>query len=111
MSAVPEYLTFRCCMCPNINKPAALVCPGIPGSLHPDEELCRFVKIYEDERGWRYFVRAQVGLHSYRTFYLKAGQSGNGRSYKTLPWQGSFDKAQADLNALAARKHWKEVIN
>lgn len=101
-----EYFKFRCCMCPNVRSPAIRVCPGIINSLHSNDSPCRFVKIYEDNRGWQYFVRGGIGVSHFKVFYRKPGKPDNGHGYKTLPWRDNFDEAQTDLNTLARKKGW-----
>lgn len=104
----PEYLEYRCCMCPNVNKKNH-ICPGIPGTPHPNESPCRFVKIYVDERGWKYFVRSGIGGSSFKAFYLKTGKAGGGHGCRWAWWKDSFDEAQAELNRVAKNKDWKEI--
>ena len=106
-----EYLKSRCCMCPNSesDKQSLSICPGIIGTLHEQETPCRFVKIYQDNRGWIYSVHSGIGGDTFKTFYLKPGKSGGGHGCSSVDWQNSFDEAQADLNSLAESKKWKEV--
>lgn len=97
---MPEYLKFRCCMCPNeYGDEQNPVCKaGNP---------CRFVKTYMDSRGWLYRVMCGIGADSYKARCNKPG--GNGwKCCSFLPWRNSFDEAQADLNAHAEKKGWKE---
>ncbi|BBB91025.1 MAG TPA: hypothetical protein PKA28_10660 [Methylomusa anaerophila] len=98
-----EYLEHRCCMCPQMDEPKT-VCPGIPGTPHPEDSPCRFVKAYEDERDWQYFVRPGIGGNTFKTFYRKPEKSISGHGYRSTEWRGSFDEAQADLNRLAKKK-------
>lgn len=102
----PEYLKFRCCMCPNTKRPELTICPGIPGSLHPEESRCRFVKGYRDKRGWEYQVMVGLNL-DYRPHYLKPG--GEWREMANLPSCLWFDQAQSDLNRHAAARGWDEI--
>lgn len=108
---MPEYIKFRCCMCPNINN-ISRVCPGIKHSPHPEASECRFVKIYIDNRGWIYFVRPGLGENNYKGFYAKniedykAGYRQHGM--RSLEWRKSFDNAQKELNAYAEKKGWEE---
>ena len=78
---MPEYLNQRCCMCPNVQRDV-FICPGIANTPHPEDSLCRFVKTYQDERGWRYFVHSGIGGEEFKTFYLKPGKSGGGHAYR-----------------------------
>lgn len=103
-----EYMKYRCCMCPNMGNPST-TCPGIPHTPHPDPSECRYVKTYEDERGWKYFVRSGIGKDCFKAFYRKPGCKKE-VGYKNLAWRNGFDKAQADLNMLAEKKGWKEAI-
>lgn len=105
----PEYLSHRCCMCPNIGK-ADKTCPGIPGTGHPDPDPCRFVKSYIDQRGWKYKVMGGISQDSFKARYQKSEKNGSTgwKGVAAVPWQKTFDAAQADLNALAAAKGWSE---
>lgn len=106
---MPEYLKFRCCMCPNIELHKT-ICPAL---YHKKEETpCRFIKIYTDCRGWIYFVRSGIGESNYKGFYAK-----NEEDYKSehrqhgmraMEWRKSFDEAQKDLNIYAEKKGWQE---
>lgn len=108
---MPEYLKFRCCMCPNINTDS-IICPGIKDTPHPKPSECRYVKMYTDDRGWIYFVRSGIGVDHYKGFYtknkkdLKAGIRQHGM--RALEWRKTFDEAQKDLNVYAEKKGWKE---
>jgi hypothetical protein len=103
---LPEYLPFRCCMCPNLSAPDKTICPAAP-ILHPEESLCRFVKTYIDKRGWRYKVMGGLGGSDFKARYNKPGKIG-WKCFTVLPWRNSFDEAQADLNTYAGKKVWKE---
>ena len=101
-------LKFRCCMCPNLQK-ADAVCPGIPGTLHPNPSECRFVKSYIDNRGWKYRVMGGIG-QAFKARYQKAEKQGDSgwKGLSLVPWRANFDAAQADLNILAKEKGWEE---
>jgi len=107
---MPEYLKFRCCMCPNINN-RNRVCPGKKHTPHPEPSECRFVKTYIDNREWIYFVRQGLGENNYKGFYAKsiedykAGHRQHGM--RSLEWRKTLDDAQKDLNAYAEIKGWK----
>jgi len=106
---MPEYLESRCCLCPNVRKDEESdICPGIPGTSHPDPSPCRFVKTYVDERGWKYRVMPGIGINTYKARYQKPGKPG-WHGVAKLPWRESFDVAQADLNQLAKEKQWDEA--
>lgn len=108
---MPEYIKYRCCMCPNVYEKNK-VCPGIKGTPHPEPSECRFVKTYIDNIGWIYFVRQGIGENNYKGFYAKniedykAGHRQHGM--RALEWRKTYDEAQRDLNACAEKKSWKE---
>lgn len=99
----PEYLAFRCCMCPNIST-SNKICP--PGPLKKDKTPCRFVKTYIDSRGWLYKVMSGFGENNFKVGYKKPGNSG-WKYCSNLEGQECFDEAQSDLNALAKAKRWE----
>lgn len=107
---MPEYLEFRCCMCPNIHEdPQSDQCPAW---LHKKQRTpCRFVKVYEDKRGWKYRVLAGLGESNYKARYQKPDKSGldGWHCVRQLQWRKTFDQAQRDLNLLAAKNNWLEV--
>lgn len=104
-----EYFDTRCCMCPNIEK-GEKTCPGIPGTPHPNTSPCRFVKMYIDDRGWKYKVMSGIGQDSFKARYQKPEKHGNDgwKGLAAVPWRKSFDEAQSDLNAYAKRKGLSE---
>ena len=108
---MPEYLNFRCCMCPNNNKINS-ICPGIKGTSHPHPSECRFVKMYTDDRRWIYFVRSGIGSDQYKGFYAKNKEDYRDgirqHGMRTLKWMDTFDEAQSVLNTYAEKKGWKE---
>lgn len=104
---MPEYLTSRCCMCPNICN-ASTVCPGIPGTPHPDPSPCRFVKEYVDSSGWRYRIMFREGSRSY-TLCCKS-PCYSGWHYAPGLWNcDTFDEGQSALNDMAREREWKEA--
>ena len=108
----PEYLEFRCCMCPNIGEPLT-VCPGVSYAPHHDDSPCRFVKAYKDSRGWKYKVMGGLGESNFKARYQKPEKHGS-TGWKCCPnmkWQKSFDAAQKDLNARAKANGWEEYNN
>lgn len=105
---MPEYLKFRCCMCPQ-KLNSSRVCPGIPGTQHPCPSPCRFVKVYKDKRGWQYFVRSGIGSNAFKAFYRKPNQAG-AHGWRSVQWRESFDAAQADLNTEAEKRGWEEIL-
>lgn len=102
---MPEYLKFRCCMCPNTNKQTDK-CP--PKPFNPKITECRFVKTYIDSRGWRYKVMQGLGDSNFKARYNKPGKSG-WKGMVSMEWRKSFDEAQSDLNVMAKKKGWKEA--
>lgn len=102
-----EYRKFRCCMCPNTENPQSDKCPTGPSK--PEVTPCRFVKKYTDQRGWKYKVMSGLGESNYKARYQKPGKSG-WKCMKNLDWKKSFDEAQSDLNVMAEKKGWKEIV-
>lgn len=90
---------FRCCMCP------AGFGETVPAEEHPDGKQCNFILRFMDSRGWIYFVRSGIGGDTFKTFYRKPNKPGD-HGCHNLPWRGTFDGAQADLNRLAQEKGW-----
>lgn len=90
---------WPCCMCPADNiQEARVAC----------DNKCDFFLVFEDRRGWTYFVRSGLGKNQFKMFYLKPGKT-SGHACRNLPWRETFAKAQEDLNALAIRKGWRVV--
>lgn len=106
----PEYPDMRCCMCPNIQKNTQ-TCPGIAGTPHPHVSPCRFVKSYIDARGWKYKVMSGIGENNFKARYQKPDKHGSvgWKGLAAVPWRQTFDEAQADLNAYAKKKQWREA--
>lgn len=102
-----EYLKYRCCMCPNINKDSK-TCPGIKETPHPEPDECRFVKMYIDSRGWKYKVMQGLGESNFKARYQKPGKTG-WKCMANMEWRKSFDEAQSNLNAMAKIKCWDEI--
>ena len=104
----PEYLEFRCCMCPNLYVKDSMQCPT--GPFKAEVTPCRFVKVYVDERGWKYKVMGGLGESNYKARYKKPVKQKYGwKGIQKLPWRKSFDEAQSDLNELAKKKRWREA--
>lgn len=107
--ATPEYLEFRCCMCPNQrNSPEKTICP--PGPFGTPESPCRFVKAYTDHVGWKH--RVMSGAFNTRFIaHVQAPWTHDKEEWYSsaiLMWQKTFDEAQADLNKYAKENGWKE---
>lgn len=103
----PEYLSYRCCMCPNSGTPEERQCPPSPFRAEPT--ICRFVKTYVDERGWKYKVMGGIGEDSFKARYQKPGKEG-WKCMSRMKWRNTFDEAQSDLNNMAKYKKWGESI-
>jgi hypothetical protein len=103
---MPEYLEFRCCMCPQRGS-GSRTCRGIPGAFDTKPTPCRFVKRYEDRLYTIYFVRAGIGK-VYKTFWRLAGKKKE-QGWRCVPWCDTFDAAQADLNREAKKRGWLEA--
>lgn len=101
----PEYLEFRCCMCPNIEE-SLENCPS--GPFKEEVTPCRFVKTYIDSRGWKYKVMSGIGENAYKGRYQKPGMT-SWKCMNNLEWRETFDKAQSDLNSMAKLKGWEEL--
>lgn len=102
----PEYLEYRCCMCPNRDT-SNTICPA-GGPQNKTETTCRFVKEYIAPSGWKYKVMAGIGGDTFKARYNKIGKS-SWKGMTQLPWRDSFDAAQADLNRIAKERGWSEA--
>lgn len=105
---IPEYLPWRCCMCPNDRAGNDICRP--PKGWDPVKyaiKPCRFVKSYIDERGRIYKVIPGKN-EMFKIKYQKPGES-RWIGVKSLEWRDSFDEAQGNLNLLAEKKKWKET--
>ena len=69
-------------------------------------------KKYIDSRGQKYQVMGGIGLDTYKGRYQKADRSGSAywHGIRSLPWRNTAEEAQADLDAMAQRKGWKEWL-
>lgn len=91
---------YPCCLCPAKHENFKQI---------PQEcKKCDFKVEYVDKRGWIYFVRAGIGLNTYKIFYKKPNKTG-AHSYKATDWKDTFTEAQIQLNQLAKEKGWKEI--
>lgn len=91
--------TYPCCLC-----------PAAYSDFQKKEDVCfpcGFIKTFNDDRGWEYFVRGGIGENSYKAFYRKPN-SRRERGCTMVPWRKSFNEAQVDLNLLGKKKDWKE---
>lgn len=106
---MPEYLKYRCCICPNSSKPFGsrlykALCP--PNSISKKPETpCRFVKDYIDKFGNVYTVLGD----DKRRYRIREKPHGRSRwlAFGTAAYQ-YFDDAQSELNTLAQEKRWDE---
>lgn len=65
--------------------------------------------IYRDSRGWLYRVMPGLGGDTFKARYHKPEYPPE-KAWKcvtTLPWRGSAEEAQADLDQLARNKGWQ----
>jgi len=89
--------TYPCCMC-----------PATYSDFNEDVcDPCGFIKTFNDDRGWTFFVRGGIGENSYKAFYWKP-DSRRTKGCTMVPWRKSFAEAQIDLNLLGKKKGWKE---
>ncbi len=68
-------------------------------------------KAYQDSRGWKYRVMGGIAADSYKARYQRPEKRGDigWKGLATVPWRKTREEAQADLDALAAQKGWREV--
>lgn len=63
--------------------------------------------IYQDKRGWIYFVKTGIGGEQFKGYYAKTiadYQSGmRNKTMKNLPWRDTKEDAEADLKEYAIR--------
>ena len=67
-------------------------------------------KKYIDSRGWKYQVMSSFAENCYKARYQKPEKHGDvgWKGLTSVPWRKTFEEAQADLDALAEKKGWKE---
>ena len=63
--------------------------------------------VYIDDRGWIYKVMPGIGHDAYKARYQKP-HTQSWKGVRTLPWRKTFEEAQQDLDALAAKKRWQK---
>lgn len=70
-------------------------------------------KKYIDNRGWKYQVMSGLGENTYKARYQKPEKHGDygWKGCTMVPWRKTFEEAQADLDALAMERGWKEWLN
>ncbi len=69
-------------------------------------------KKYIDNRGWKYKVLGGLGDNTFKARYQRTGKQGDvgWEGLAAVPWRGSREEAQADLDRLAAKNGWKARI-
>lgn len=85
---------MKCCMCPADHKTFAGKCDN-----------CNFAVTFEDDRGYRYFVRRGLG-DVYKTFYTVPGKAKQRSCQVFKEWRETFTQAQEDLNRVANERGW-----
>lgn len=67
-------------------------------------------KKYIDNRGWKYQVIGGLGENTFKARYQRPEKHGDvgWKGLAAVPWRGSREEAQADLDQLAEKKGWKE---
>lgn len=70
-------------------------------------------KKYIDHRGWKYQVMSGLGPDAFKARYQRPEKHGDvgWKGCAMVPWRKTFDEAQADLDALAMERGWKEWLN
>jgi hypothetical protein len=110
---MPEYLKFRCCMCPNLENDTT-ICSGIAHTPHPDPDDCRFVKSYINKDGWTYSVKRIIqtigSAPVYIAYYHKPEEDKDKwHIVGLLKHRTAFDKAQAELKVFAEKNKMEEL--
>lgn len=101
-----EYREFRCCMCPNKEKPEHDVCPPKPnGEGHTP---CRFVKRYIDDMNNMFFV-AKFFTKDVEVYGVMSETTIN--HINNFSSTIEFDEQQTMLNRYAKEQNWKEFFN
>ncbi len=67
-------------------------------------------KKYIDSRGWKYQVMSGLGENNFKARYQRPEKHGDvgWKGLAAVPWRGSREEAQADLDQLAEKKGWTE---
>ena len=67
--------------------------------------------VYQDKRGWIFFVRAGLGESNFKAFYTKTAEdykSGiRSHGVKSLEYRKSIQEAEADLKEYATKHKMK----
>lgn len=103
----PEYLDYRCCMCPHIGIDESVdICPA--DSYRKGYTPCRFVKYYSDEDNMTYAV-----FQENKTYIINRRDEIFTDAFDRAPGFevfNSFDDAQSTLNKYAKSLNWHEYI-
>lgn len=92
--------TYPCCMC-----------PAAYSDFQKKEDVCDncgFLKTFEDDRSWRFFVKGGIGGDCFKTFLRKLG-SRKEQGCSVFQWCKTFTQAQVDLNEVGKARGWREV--
>lgn len=67
---------------------------------------------YIDSRGWKYQVMSGLGEGAFKARYQKPEKHGDvgWKGCAMVPWQKTFEEAQADLDRLAKERGWNEWL-
>ncbi len=67
-------------------------------------------KKYIDNRGWKYQVMPGLGENCFKARYQRPEKHGDSgwKGLTAVPWRGSREEAQTDLDQLAEKKGWTE---
>ena len=67
---------------------------------------------YIDSRGWKYQVMSGLGEGAFKARYQKPEKHGDvgWKGCAMVPWQKTFEAAQADLDRLAKERGWNEWL-
>jgi hypothetical protein len=108
-----HIVDFRCCLCPNQRTPRKTTCPP-GGPKNKKENLCRFVVTFLDDSGQTVFVSNGIDTSKKKWFSVRQKDTRHGThrvKTKALPIRTTFDEAQSDLNAYAAKRGWQRKEN
>ena len=64
-------------------------------------------KKYINNRGWRYQVMPGPGKNVFKAWYQRPGDV-SWKGLAAVPWRGSREEAQTDLDQLAEKKGWAD---
>ncbi|HWQ30071.1 MAG TPA: cell envelope integrity protein TolA [Negativicutes bacterium] len=126
----PEQIdkTQKCGICsyyqPDEDNQLIGTCPERMSVPYADQTACsKYKPLVQTENPKKYvdtksgrliFVKSGIGFDGFKAMYRDAGKWGSGGAHSVkspeLPWRNSLAEAQADLDAYAAKKGWKEYI-